>query len=140
MAGMENIPEHVGVQEKTVDMLERLQECVEKFLAVAHARNVFAEPETDGEVVKVTAAEIVAGMRFKKAAASSVRGEHECQAVFINGNGEGGHLTVRPVARVLVSAEQVRVEPMISPHALLLAGFTALGFIVGTLLKTKKRK
>jgi uncharacterized spore protein YtfJ len=121
---------------QAVDMV---QETLETFMDSADVRRAYGEPhEKDGTII-IPAAEVLVGMGFGVAYGSGPKRE-DGDAQGGSGGGGGGRTLSRPVAVIIASPEGVRVEPVIDVTKIIMAFFTAFGFIVSTLFRMKRGK
>jgi len=103
--------------EQAMDVLKRL-------FAVAEPGAVYSAPQTIGDQVVITAAEVSIGLGFGYGGGNSPENRGG------GGGGGGGGAGGRPVAVICVGPQGVRVEPIIDPTKIALAFFTALGAIL----------
>ena len=107
---------------------------VEKLFSVAQPGAVFGHPvQAEGQTV-ITASEVMVGLGFGFGSgggsdeAPEDEGEvGEKDTGFGMGGGGGGGSTGRPVAAISISADGVRVDPIVDVTKLGLAFFTAFG-------------
>jgi len=104
------------------------------FLKTADVQKSFGEPFEKNDITIIPAAEVMTLMGFGSGYGSdnSTGGG--------GGGGGGGKSFSRPVAVVIASSNNVRVEPVVDVTKIALAFFTALGFIFTTLAKMKTGK
>ena len=119
---------------QAVDMI---QETLETFMEPADVRRAYGEPiEKDGRTI-IPTAEVLVGMGFGVVYGSGPKSEAG-EAQGGSGGGGGGRTLSRPVAVIIASPEGVRVEPVIDITKIIMAFFTAFGFIVSTLYRMKR--
>jgi uncharacterized spore protein YtfJ len=134
VAGADSV---LGVVERTL----------ERFLASAGVDRVYGEPLREGDRTVIPAAEVLTVLGFgsgfgmgsgpaepARAASPAEDGEAQTAGGGGVGGGGGGRTLARPVAIVVVGPEGVRVEPVVDPTKIALAGLTAAGFMAAVLL------
>lgn len=126
-------------QEHTVDMdaaslmaaVEDVNQTIDKFLDTASVGKVYGEPIHVGDTVIIPSAEVVAGMGFGVGVGYGRRGEESHQTGGGSGGGGGGQVLSRPVAVIVATPEEVRIEHVYDRTKITLAALTAAGFMVG---------
>ncbi len=134
--------EEMEVTETGDPGLDAFQETVEEFLAAADVRVVYGEPIQHEDTIIIPTAEVLSVMGFGVGSGSG-RDAHEDPEHPSGGSGSGGggggRVLARPVAVVIASPEGVRVEPVFDLTKIALAGLTAVGFMVGMVLRMSSR-
>ena len=123
--------------------LEVFQNTIEEFLATADVRTVYGEPIGHGDTVIIPTAEVLCGLGFgigSGGGTSTEEKQDQPSQGFGIGGGGGGRVLSRPVAVVVASPEGVRVEPVVDITKIALAGLTALGFMVGMMMRMSSRR
>jgi len=110
----EIVATEIGSFEEGAELLERL-------FQVADPGGVYSEPITAEGHTVITASEVTVGMGFGYGGGTGPNGEGG------TGGGGGGGAAGRPVAAIIISADGVRVEPIVDPTKIALAMFTAVG-------------
>jgi len=113
--------------------IETIRGTLDKFLEAADVSAVYGAPIQNGEVVIIPTAEVLSGMGFGMG-----YGGGEDQAGDTGsglGGGGGGRVLSRPVAVVVVTPDEVRVEPVVDITKIALAALTAGGFMMGMLIR-----
>ncbi len=122
---------------------EALQGTLSRFLDVANVNRVYGEPIREDEVTIIPTAEVIAGLGFGMgfgtgsgpAEEEKERSDESSIASGGGGGGGGGGKTFsRPVAVVVISHDNVYVEPVVDITKVALATITAAGFMMATLL------
>jgi uncharacterized spore protein YtfJ len=123
--------------------LETFQDTMEEFLATADVGVVYGEPIEHGDTVIIPTAEVLCGLAFgvgSGGGTSTDEKQDQPAQGFGGGGGGGGRVLSRPVAVVVASPEGVRVEPVVDITKIALAGLTALGFMVGMMMRMSQHK
>jgi uncharacterized spore protein YtfJ len=115
---------------------DTLQATMDKFLATANVDAVFAHPIRHGDTTIINCAEIVAGLGFGvgEGGGTGGEGEHKGEG-HGSGGGGGGRTFSRPVAAIVADANGVSIQPIVDVTKLGLAGVTAFGFMLYTLMR-----
>jgi uncharacterized spore protein YtfJ len=123
--------------------LEVFQNTVEEFLATADVRTVYGEPIEHGDTMIIPTAEVLSGLGFGLGSWNGTIPEEKQDQPshgLGSGGGGGGRVLSRPVAVVVASPEGVRVEPVVDITKIALAGLTALGFMVGMMMRMSSHR
>ena len=120
--------------------LEHSEHTLERFLAAADVEKVFGEPVRQGETTIVPAAELITGFGFGFGFGRGSEGHESQHEGGGGGGGGGGSVLARPVAVIVASAEEVRVEPVVDLTKVALAAITAGGFMLATWLGMARPK
>ncbi|MBN1668533.1 MAG: hypothetical protein JW862_15670 [Anaerolineales bacterium] len=131
----ELVPQEEIIIEDSGQAIDMIQETMEAFLETADVSRVFGEPHQHEGTLIIPAAEVVAGLGFGAGYGS---GGPENAAGGGGGGGGGGKTFARPVAVIIADQQGVRVEPVVDPTKIVLAFFTALGFIFATVAKMRR--
>jgi uncharacterized spore protein YtfJ len=110
-----------------------VEETLGKVLAVADVSMVYGQPIRKAETTIIPTAEVFSVMGFGVGGGPSKRE----RGVMEGGGGGGGQTFSRPVAIIVVGPEGVQVKPVFDTTKILLAAFTALGFMFSTLVKMR---
>ncbi|MBI4785515.1 MAG: hypothetical protein HY782_00490 [Chloroflexi bacterium] len=120
--------ESLGTVEKTLD----------KFLDAAKVQAVYGEPIKNGDIVIIPSAEILGVLGFGLGAGG---GRDDKQNIGSGGGGGGGgRVFSRPVAAIVVTPNEVRIEPIVDVTKIALAGLTAGGFMLAMIARMSKRR
>lgn len=123
---------------------EIMTEFGEKLFGAAHNSAVYSQPITRGDILVITAAEVVAGGGYGFAAGMGPRqraftaGGEETKKEETGagvGGGGGGGSNARPVAVVEVGPQGVQVHPIIDRTKIGIALFTTLGAMCMALMR-----
>jgi uncharacterized spore protein YtfJ len=112
--------------------LKYSKEAAAEMFAAADVSRVYGRPVKHEGTTIIPAAEVLwaggfgAGSDYYK---SPEREEEDSLSGSGEGSGGGGRTLARPVAVIIASEEGVRVEPILDPTKILLAAFTAGGFM-----------
>jgi uncharacterized spore protein YtfJ len=126
-----------------------VQDVVNHFLEAAAVEAVYGEPVRNGETLVIPAAEVVSALGFGMGAGGgtaserSPAGEDKESARSGGsggGGGGGGRVLSRPVAVIILTPDQVRIEPIVDITKLGLAALTAVGFMFMTMLRMSSRR
>lgn len=127
-------------EEKIIDSpmasIETIRSTLNNFLEAADVSAVYGAPIKSGDTLIIPTAEVLSGMGFGMG-----YGGGEDQAGDSGsglGGGGGGRVLSRPVAVVIASPDEVRVEPVIDITKIALAALTASGFMMGMLMRMMK--
>jgi uncharacterized spore protein YtfJ len=114
---------------------ETIKDTLAHFLATADVATVYGQPVRKGDTLIIPAAEVLSGLGFGVSQGEVNR--KETKPTHWSGGGGGGRTFSRPVAVIVASPEGVRVTPIFDTTKIILAGFTALGFMFGTLMRMR---
>ncbi len=130
--------------EQPMAALDLIQNTMDEFLATADVHAVYGEPIEHGSTLIIPAAEVLCGMGFGVGSGSgSDSGEDGSPGSGSGtggGGGGGGRVFARPVAVVISDSDGVRVETVVDATKIALAALTAVGFMLGTLLRMLSAK
>jgi len=125
--------------------VEMAQDTMDKFLETASVDAVFGIPVQHGDTLIIPSAEILSGMAFGVGYGSGTgepeksEGDGDKEAAVVGGSGGGGggggRILSRPVAVIVASPQGVRVEPIVDVTKIALAALTAVGFMIGMMLR-----
>ncbi|MBI5031329.1 MAG: hypothetical protein HZB51_12435 [Chloroflexi bacterium] len=115
-----------------------VKETFDKVTEVASVDAVYAEPIRNGDVIVVPSAEVL-GMVGFGAGTGGGKDEKNNRG---GGGGAGGWSRVfsRPVAAVVITPDNVRVEPIVDVTKVALAAFTAAGFMLAMIARMSARR
>ncbi len=122
-------------QEENASAYDVMEHTIEKYMATASVDAVYSKPVRQGDVVVITAAEVVCGFGFGVGEGMGQDGEQKGGGA---GGGGGGQTFARPVAVVVCTPNGVSVQPVVDRTKLWLAAATALGFMFATLAKMQR--
>jgi len=131
--------------EQPMAALDLIQNTMDEFLATADVHAVYGEPIEHGSTLIIPAAEVLCGMGFGVGSGSGTgSGEEDSSPTSGSGSGSGGggggRVFARPVAVVISDSDGVRVETVVDATKIALAALTAVGFMLGTLLRMLSAK
>jgi len=109
------------------------KETLDKFLDAADVSAVYGQPVQSGDTLIIPTAEVLSGVGFGLGYWGGQDAEGDSATG--SGSGGGGRILSRPVAVVIASADEVRVEPVVDLTKIALAALTASGFMMGMLLR-----
>ena len=140
---IEMLPEPEEFMDMGESAMDVIQDTLGEFIATADVHAVYAEPIEHGDTLIIPAAEVLCGMAFGMGSGSGsgpisqdAEGKTEDTGEGSGGGGGGGgRAFARPVAVVVADAEGVRVEPVVDVTKIALAALTAVGFMVGMVLR-----
>jgi len=125
------------------DGLEAMKATMDKFLSAGSVEAVYGKPVVNGDTLIIPAAEVLSGAGFGMgygSGGSEGSDEQSPQTGSGAGGGGGGRVFSRPVAVVIASPDGVRIEPVVDVTKIVLALFTALGFMVGMAARMRSGK
>jgi uncharacterized spore protein YtfJ len=110
----------------------------EKIFSAAQAGVVYGQPVTAQGYTVITASEVLAGggYGFGSGTAPDAQGASTAGG----GGGGGGFSSARPVAAIVIGAEGVKVEPIVDVTKLAVAGITAWGVMLGTVMRMRSAR
>jgi uncharacterized spore protein YtfJ len=118
--------------------LEMTHEVLSQMLDQAGPQTAFGRPIKRDEVTVIPAAEVISVAGVGSALGNWTADEADEEAVgFGEGSGGGGKTFSRPVAVVVISGDDVRVEPVFDLTKVFLAAITAAGFMLATLFRMR---
>lgn len=133
-------PASEAVYESSFDSdhgLATARETLSQFLDAAGVQAVYGEPVQNGDIIVIPSAEVLSVMGFGVGTGRS-RGSDENASG--GGGGGGGRVLSRPVAAIVISPDDARVEPIVDVTKVALAGLTAAGFMLGMLMRMSRRR
>lgn len=116
--------------------LDSVKMTLDKFLDAADVSAVYGQPIQSGDTLIIPTAEVLSGMGFGLGYGGGQSTEGEGGSGV--GGGGGGRILSRPVAVIIASADEVRVEPVVDVTKIALAALTASGFMMGMVLRMMK--
>jgi uncharacterized spore protein YtfJ len=114
------------------------QKATDSMFATADVSRVYGRPIKQDERVIIPAAEVFWAGGFGAGSGAWDAPSEETEDTtsgFGDGSGAGGRSFARPVAVIIADDEGVRVEPIIDPTKILLAAFTAGGFMAAMAIR-----
>lgn len=118
-------------------VLDTVQQNMDKFLASAHVGAVYGAPITHEETIIIPTAEVFsfAGFGVGGGSGNGPMNPDDPEGTIPEGEGfgggGGGRVLSRPVAVIIAAPEGVRVEPVVDVTKIGLAALTAAGFMFG---------
>ena len=118
-------------------VLDRVQQSMDKFLSSAHVDAVYGAPITHDETIIIPTAEVLsfAGFGVGGGSGNGPANPDDPEEAAPEGEGfgggGGGRVLSRPVAVIIAAPEGVRVEPVVDVTKIGLAALTAAGFMFG---------
>jgi len=121
--------------------LNTMQTTLDKFLSAANVEAVYGPPTSQNENTVIPTAEVLSIVGFGLGSGGGSQGivENENRGSG-GGGGGGGRVLARPVAAIVISPTDVRVEPIVDVTKIVLALFTTLGFMIALLTRMKSTK
>ena len=121
--------------------LNTMQTTLDKFLSAANVQAVYGPPTSQNENTVIPTAEVLSIVGFGLGSGGGTQGAAEdVNAGSGGGGGGGGRVLARPVAAIVISPTDVRVEPIVDVTKIVLALFTTLGFMIALLTRMKSTK
>lgn len=112
-----------NVQAVPVDPTEQ---ALSKLLIAANADAVFGEPVVNGNTTVIPCSEVVIGMGMGSGGGPADENGKSTGS----GSGGGGGARSRPIAAIIISQDEVRVEPILDITKIVLASLTTGAFIL----------
>jgi len=112
-----------NVQATPVDPTEQ---ALSKLLIAASADAVFGEPVVNGNTTVIPCSEVVIGMGMGSGGGPSGENGNSTGS----GSGGGGGARSRPIAAIIITQDEVRVEPILDITRIVLASLTTGAFIL----------
>lgn len=113
--------------------IDTIKQTLDKFLDTADVSAVYGQPIQNGDTLIIPTAEVLSGMGFGLVYGGGRDAEGDAGSG--SGGGGGGRVLSRPVAVIIASTDEVRVEPVVDITKVALAALTASGFMMGMLLR-----
>jgi uncharacterized spore protein YtfJ len=110
-----------------------METTMETLLDAASVGAVYGDPIQNGDTLIIPAAEVLSVAGFGAGSGYGTGGpggDGPSGSGSGGGGGGGGRVLARPVAVIISSPEGVRVEPIVDPTKIALAGLTAIGFML----------
>lgn len=127
---------------------EAIENVIETMLSSASVDAVYGEPINVGDHTIIPAAEVISALGFGVGYGSGSSSEDEespenqtgAKGGFGSGGGGGGGGRVfsRPVAIIIASPGEVRIEPIVDVTKLALAALTAAGFMATMIMRMNR--
>jgi uncharacterized spore protein YtfJ len=130
--------ENSQMLEDAIPAIETVQDTMDQFIAGADVDAVYAAPIEYGEQLIIPAAEVLGIMGFGVGSGGGQEASGEGGSG--GGGGGGGRTFARPVAVIVASQTQVRVEPVVDVTKIAMAFFTAFAFVITTLIRMQRGK
>ena len=102
------------------------EQALSKLVIVASADSVFGEPVVQGNTTVIPCSEAIIGMGMGSGGGPT--GENGISTG--SGSGGGGGARSRPIAAIIVTQDEVRVEPILDLTKIVLASLTTGAFIL----------
>ncbi len=112
-----------NVQATPVDPTEQT---LSKLVIAASADAVFGEPVVNGNTTVIPCSEVVLGMGMGSGGGPAAENGKSTGS----GSGGGGGARSRPIAAIIISQDEVRVEPILDITKIVLASLTTGAFIL----------
>lgn len=125
-----------GEQQAERSAVTVVETVMSRLMETAKAEAVFGKPVERGETVVIPCSEVMAGVGMGGGSGSSP--DQQGRQSEGSGLGTGGGARARPVAAIIITAEGVRVEPIVDATKIALAAFTTFGFIFAWLVRLNR--
>ena len=112
-----------NVQATPVDPTEQ---ALSKLLIAANADAVFGEPVVNGGTTVIPCSEVIIGMGMGSGGGPAAEDGKSTGS----GSGGGGGARSRPIAAIIITQDEVRVEPILDITKIVLASLTTGAFIL----------
>ncbi len=119
--------------------IETVRETLSQFLEAAGVQAVYGEPVQNGDIIVIPSAEVLSVMGFGVGTGRGANDNRQ-EVGSGSGGGGGGRVLSRPVAAIVISPDDARVEPIVDVTKIALAGLTAAGFMIGMLMRMSRRR
>jgi uncharacterized spore protein YtfJ len=116
---------------------DAVRQTLGRLLETVGAGSVFAAPVVREDVTVIPCAEVMVGLGMGQGSGTGMASDSTGQSEG-SGAGGGGGGTSRPVAAIVITQGQVRVEPIVDATKVALAGITTLAFMGATLLRISR--
>ena len=116
---------------------DAVRQTLGRLLETVGAGSVFAAPVVRENVTVIPCAEVMMGLGMGQGSGTGMAADNTGQSEG-SGAGGGGGGTSRPVAAIVITQGQVRVEPIVDATKVALAGITTLAFMGATLLRISR--
>jgi uncharacterized spore protein YtfJ len=130
-------PNEIESGEAAVDAV---QSTMDRLIATGDVDMVYGQPVQHGQNLVIPTAEILSVAGFGVGYGSGTDSQVPANSGGGGGGGGGGRVLARPVAVIIASPDDVRVEPVMDITKVALAALTAFGFVVTTLLRMRSGK
>jgi uncharacterized spore protein YtfJ len=129
---MSDSGQDTAAHEVEVGTFARANAGYESLLSAADVSRVFGKPVVKGEVTVIPAAEVLAigGFGLGSGSGADTNSSGQRRRGGGSGGGGGGRVLARSVAVVEVTADGVRVRPVVDVTKIALAALTAAGFVI----------
>jgi uncharacterized spore protein YtfJ len=120
--------------------IQSIQDTMDMFLGTADVTAVYGEPVLHGHEMIIPAAEVLCGMGFGVGYGSGGTEKEDKGEPTVpggGGGGGGGRSFARPVAVIIAGPEGTRVDPVIDITKIVMAFFTALGFMASFAIRSR---
>lgn len=134
---MEETPVQENEEFDATFFIQEVTDNVDKFLDAANVKSVYGEPTRVGENVVIPSAEVF-GILGIGGGSGGGRGAEGTGSG--SGIGGGGRVLARPVAAIVITPNDVRVEPIVDITKIWLAGLTAAGFVFAMMARMSRRR
>lgn len=114
----------------TEDGIGAVERTMNELIYQASADFVFGEPVEQGNTTVIPCAEVFLGMGMGVGSGGGGGREDEDNKERGGGGGGGGGSRGRPVAAIIITPDNVRVEPIVDVTKVALAAITTGGFII----------
>lgn len=116
---------------------DAVRQTLGRLLETVGAGSVFAAPVVRENVTVIPCAEVMMGMGMGQGSGTGVASDSTGRSEG-SGAGGGGGGTSRPVAAIVITQGQVRIEPIVDATKVALAGITTFAFMGATLLRISR--
>jgi uncharacterized spore protein YtfJ len=128
MTDVMQVPQQAAPPQRSVE------EAMDRLLEVASAGAVFGQPVTQGTTTIIPCSEVAAGIGLGSGSGYGPDSEGHGQTGG-GGSGGGGGARGRPVAAIVITPQEVRVQPVLDVTRIALAGMITGGFALAWLVR-----
>jgi uncharacterized spore protein YtfJ len=128
------------------DSIDAAQQSVDKLMRAARVEAVYGEPVQKGDMTVIPSAEVLGFLGFMYGTGGGkwkTERDEAGAAPNLGGGGGGGgwgRTLSRPVAAIVISPDDVRVEPIVDVTKVWMAALTTVGFVIGMMARMSRRR
>jgi uncharacterized spore protein YtfJ len=131
----------MGIPDDTLDVIENR---LDRMISVADVGSVYGEPIKKGNTTIIPTAEVASFMGFGLGAGTGPAADPSKPGETLpaggSGGGGGGYNFARPVAVIIATPDDVRIQPIIDVTKVAIAALTTFGFMIGMVSRMTRRR
>jgi len=124
--------------------LESIENRLDRMISVADVGAVYGEPIRKGNTTIIPTAEVGSMMGFGLGAGTGPAADPNSPAGAVqaggSGGGGGGWNFARPVAVIIATPDEIRIQPIIDVTKVALAALTTFGFMIAMVSRMSRRR